>query len=246
MTADQALISALEQKLLATFPPLESERRGGLFLGASEGVTGRANSAVVLGAIEEPAEAVFDMACRWYAERNLDPLFRISPLMGDELRREIERAGHEPYSPTLAMHTKLDRVDDVAPSENVVVSANAPVDEGQVSERTPDQRATIGRMMRTVDGSVAWARIERCGATAALARGVCVDRWLCVQAMFVAGQHRGEGLAAQLLGAVHRWAIDEGATDAFLNVTTGNDAAQRVYARSGYKPVYEYVYQSAG
>jgi len=59
-----------------------------------------------------------------------------------------------------------------------------------------------------------------------------VDRQLI--SMWVAPDHRGTGIASELVDAVLAWAADGGAKTVGLWVTRGNDRAQRLYERMGF------------
>lgn len=58
-------------------------------------------------------------------------------------------------------------------------------------------------------------------------------------AMWVHPDHRRLGVAAALLAAVRRWALDQGATRLVLWVTRSNRAAARLYRRAGFAPTGE-------
>lgn len=57
--------------------------------------------------------------------------------------------------------------------------------------------------------------------------------------MWVAPDVRGRGHGAALLGELIRWAREAGAARAVLRVTCGNDPAERLYERAGFRPVGE-------
>jgi GNAT superfamily N-acetyltransferase len=54
--------------------------------------------------------------------------------------------------------------------------------------------------------------------------------------MWVHPDHRGQGHAGALVGAVVDWARGEGAAEVELWVVDGNDAAARTYAKAGFAP----------
>lgn len=60
-----------------------------------------------------------------------------------------------------------------------------------------------------------------------------------VFAMWVDEGHRGRDLGRHLLEAAETWALAAGLSELRLHVTRGNVAAERVYARAGYRPTGE-------
>lgn len=61
--------------------------------------------------------------------------------------------------------------------------------------------------------------------------------------VFVTPEARGHGLARQLCAALLQRAVSEGARTGYLQVEPDNSAAQRVYARLGFREVYRYHYR---
>ena len=58
-------------------------------------------------------------------------------------------------------------------------------------------------------------------------------------AMWVAPQARGRGIAAALVEHICTWAAATGCHEVHLSVTEGNNAAVRLYERSGFEPTGE-------
>ncbi len=58
-------------------------------------------------------------------------------------------------------------------------------------------------------------------------------------AMWVDEEHRGTGLGRRLLSEAERWALESGVSRALVDVSGGNDPAERLYATNGYCPTGE-------
>lgn len=240
--ADRARIATMERMLLATFPPLDTAYRDGVSVGSALGVTGRANSAVVTDEVSDVAATV-SWASAWLAEQGRTPLFRLSPLapaaIADLLGRE------NAYNTTSCMHRRLSSAvgpdDRSAVDAPIEISASRPSD--WISERDQAGQVEVAALMDNVDGDLAWLVIrDDDGLPVAAGRGVLVDAWLSVQAMFTLPHARGKGFATSILGAMHDWAVDRGAADAFLNVLASNATATSVYQSHGYAHAYDYTY----
>ena len=80
--------------------------------------------------------------------------------------------------------------------------------------------------------------VDDAGEPVRLASGV-IDRddpgLAHLYAMWVAPEARGAGVGAALVEATARWAPGRGATTLRTSVTIGNDAAARLYARTGFR-----------
>ncbi len=80
---------------------------------------------------------------------------------------------------------------------------------------------------------------------AAVARGVVVDRWLCVTAVTVADEHRRRGLTTAVMAALAGWARDRGAAACVLQVVASNAPAMALYDRLGFTEHHRYHYRLA-
>jgi len=73
------------------------------------------------------------------------------------------------------------------------------------------------------------------GGMAAGVADLEVDHRAHLIAMWVAPEHRRLGAASQLVDAVCEWARDRRARDVHLHVADGNEAAERLYERCGFR-----------
>jgi ribosomal protein S18 acetylase RimI-like enzyme len=65
-----------------------------------------------------------------------------------------------------------------------------------------------------------------------------------IESLAVAPAHRGLGIGTALLAALHSSLAEVGVEDLILGVLAGNVAAQRLYARHGYRPTWLYLSRS--
>jgi GNAT superfamily N-acetyltransferase len=61
-----------------------------------------------------------------------------------------------------------------------------------------------------------------------------------IKRMFVKAEHRGMGIAAQILGELETWAIERGFSRAVLELANKQPEALRVYQRQGYRLIENY------
>jgi GNAT superfamily N-acetyltransferase len=79
------------------------------------------------------------------------------------------------------------------------------------------------------------------GTLLAIARGAVVDDWLHLGSVEVVEQARRQGLARVVSVALARWALEEGAARAFLQVEQINEPAVRLYQSLGFGPHHTYA-----
>jgi len=237
-THGDELIVAMEQMLLATFPPLETEINDGVMASSALGVTGRANSAVVVDSVTDVTSTVA-WATGWLQARDRSPLFRLSPMAPVEIADML--GNDNAYNTTSCMYRQFSGGEAWDQSDHVVaISEERPAD--WISEGDAAREAEVSALMDNVDGTLGWALIRVEGHPLAAGRAVVVDDWVCIQAMYTEPAARGQGLASTVLGALHEWAVERGARNAFLNVLATNVVAKSIYGRHGYEHVYDYTY----
>lgn len=72
------------------------------------------------------------------------------------------------------------------------------------------------------------------------------DRVAELESISVLPEHRGRGVGTTLIEAVDRELESLGVADVVVGVLAGNDAAIRLYERSGYRPTWLYLSRFAG
>lgn len=228
--------------------PLETERLGEWVLRASGGFTRRANSVLPLGDPGLPLDAALAAVRRWYGERGL-PAY-VQTATGAEgtqelLCAELERRGWVREVTAEVWTGALAPVADRAEGSGVVLSRRA--DEAWLARY---QRKGVSEVALRVLGagpSVWFATVPGAGEAPPAAIGRCVvdGRWAGFAAVEVDPWRRREGLATEVMAALARRALDEGASAAWLQVETDNEAARALYAALGFTPHHAYHHYRA-
>lgn len=224
-------IRNLEHAAAFGWPGVEQQWQGGWLLRFGHGSTRRANSAVPL--LPSPGADLGAIA-DWYSARGVAPLLAAP----DRLYRvpaEVPTDGEN-----LVMTKEL--TDLPAPS-NIRLRAR-PDDEwlGRQPRAIPTDVLTA-----VLDGEVAFGVL----ADAAVGRVAVTDapngtRWAGLSAVHVDGGMRRRGLARELCTALSGWAVDHGATRAYVQVLTDNTAARRLYESMGFGEHHRCRYVSLG
>ncbi len=227
----------------------------GWLLHADQGWTGRANSILPLGTARRPLSGLLAEAGRFYADRGL-PLQVQLPLPARGLL-DAELAGRcwSIARPTVMLTAPL------AGPGGAMPGAGPPAGPAAVDQVTLDPVPSAGWLagyhyrggslpehaerLLTRHERVRFATASRRGETIGIARGTVDEGWLGVTAVEVAAEHRRRGVAGALMQALRDWALDEGATQCYLQVDADNTAALACYQRLGFTEHHRYHYRIA-
>lgn len=223
---------------------------GRWLLRAARGFTGRANSALATG---DPGMPLADAAAgvrAWYAARGLPAMVAVPYPLG--------RAGDSRTDRFLDRHGW-----GIRPGPAVVMTAAAadvsrsgPAGEAELRAE-PDQAwldlyryrgqplPPVARQLLVSAPVQAFASIRRDGATVAVGRVAVAAGWGGLTAVEVHPGHRRTGLATAINAALAGAAMSHGATRLYLQVEEGNQAARRLYRRSGFTDHHGYHYRIA-
>ncbi|MEP7054555.1 MAG: GNAT family N-acetyltransferase [Actinomycetota bacterium] len=246
---DLSDVREIEEVSARAWPPLEQQDVDGWVLRAGGGITGRANSVwprADLGALSLDEKLV--AADEFYRTYELPLQIQMTPTTEpDGLAQELAARGFGV--------TRAARSVQVAPLDSVVavgVPAAAQLHEA-VNERWYDVVAAVNSsfakgagparaLLAGVRQPSAYALVTIDGVPAAAGRGVFDDDWLGIFNMATLPAFRRRGAAAAVLSALAQWAIDSGAKRGYLQMEADNEAARRLYARSGFEHCYHYEF----
>lgn len=230
--------------------PVESEPLGQWELRAAGGFTRRANSVLPLGDPGRPLDAALAAVRRWYGERGL-PAY-VQTATGAEgtqelLCAELERRGWVREVTAEVWTGALAPVADRPAGADVRLAREA--DEAWL---TRYQRKGVSEVALKVLGSQAgggavgpsvwFASVPGAPGEAPAAIGRCVvdGRWAGFAAVEVAPERRRQGLATEVMAALARRALAEGASAAWLQVESDNEPARALYTALGFSRHHAY------
>ncbi|MFE9446965.1 GNAT family N-acetyltransferase [Streptomyces sp. NPDC006739] len=237
------------------WPPLESERLGewelraavqkvprearpwGAVAGRRAGFTRRANSVLPLGDPGLPLDAALVAVRRWYGERGLPAYVQTATGAEgaqDRLCAELERRGWVREVTAELWIGALAPVADLAEGGGVLLSRTA--DEAWLARYRRKGVSEVALRVLNGGPSVWFATVPGAGGEAPAAIGRCVvdGRWAGFAAVEVDPGQRRRGLATEVMAALARRALDEGASAAWLQVEEDNEGARALYARTGF------------
>ncbi|NYH51171.1 MULTISPECIES: GNAT family N-acetyltransferase [Nocardiopsis] len=204
------------RRVTRDWPPFEVEERGGWRFGFAEGITKRANCALVM----DPGADVSEVTA-YYTGRGVRPCVQVWP-GEEEVDRRLAGHGYAVVEPTLVLARDLGEPPE-APGTSSVSTAPGAAWSG----------LDLTRILGGVDAAYAAAGG---GRGAAVLDGESVG----VCAMFTEPGARGRGVATGILADLLRWSHDKGARRAYLCVVADNAPALRLYERAGFTRVSGY------
>lgn len=241
---DPALIRLLEECAFNAWPARQTVFFDGWLLRLSAGYTKRANSANAW-CPAGPMADVIGAAEAFYARHALPPVFRLSPLAGDEADAALAAAGYRQIDPTLVMTAPLThdtRSDDAVklqPEADAAWCAGF----ARANAIAPAMRATHDEMLAAIAMPKAFAALWQDGAPIAYGLAVAERGWVGLFDILVVPEARGRGVGRRITAALLDWGRRQGATRAYLQVVAANTPAVALYGQFGFRQAYGYHYR---
>lgn len=253
------------------WPAPDCQRLGDWRLRAAGGWTGRANSALPIGAPDRPYGDAIDAVLRWYAARALPARMNVPLPLAAPVNTLLDERGWS-NGPLVVVQTMelaallaatperpgLPPVElrpapapawlDVAIARKAGTTTTARKAGTTSTARTADSRlpAAAWHVLTAVD-QVRFAHVYGDEKLLAVGRGTVTGggRWLGLTLIEVIPDARRRGLGRHTVGALARWGAEVGATGAYLQVEEGNQPALALYARLGFTTHHSYATREA-
>ncbi len=233
----------------AAGPAQHTTRLGDWTLRAAGGFTSRANSVLPHGHPQLPLAEAVEQVTGWYEERGLEPKVQVStgdPDADARLDAELAARGWTADREAVMRVAALAPLADRAPDPRVVLHRSPDEEWLRAYRRVaePDE----GALAVLRGGPSVWfATVHGAGGPggrpAAIGRCVVDGRWAGFAALEVDPARRRGGLATAVMAELAREALREGASAAYLQVETGNEAARALYDRLGFADHHTYHYR---
>lgn len=244
-------IALIEELAANAVPPAVAQELDGWRLRYNVGVTRRANS--VLAARHGGGlalEAKIAAAEAFYLRRGIPCRFQLCPASSpSRLDELLAERGYSTSAPTLVQTTPLASLRAHAGtaliSEQFDEAWLAAYVEGE-GERDRVKVEARRDMLQRVGPPAGFAAAHVAGEIAAVAFGVVERGWLGVFSVATRPDYRGRGLARAALAALAAWAGGYGATEVYLQVSSLNTPAIRLYEQLGFATRYQYWYRERG
>ena len=237
-------VETLERAVLAAVAPPIVEELPGWLLAFDNGTVGRAKSAVPIRHDAPRTDAVTEIESR-YVARGLAPMYRIPSVASfDAMRRELESQGLSEGKPTQMQVADTREARRISTGPQATISAE-PDDEwasvflGEGFD--PVDGASRVQVLRRARGSL-YASVRDEGKVVAGGVLAMSHGWASIHGMRTARSHRGRGLASRIIATFAGVALERGCERMMLQVERENEAAQKLYARCGFRTAWDYSY----
>jgi GNAT superfamily N-acetyltransferase len=233
--------------------------RGGLgdwVLRASEGFTGRANSALVVGDPSLPLDKAIDFVEKWYADRGRPPVFQVHGERGfvvEELpvaaalldRGYAVGGGRDDWQRVMIM-TGLSAAVPPLTEDSAPVIADAELKMDWLQAYAEQRSIVPGATEAVLTGSEGQLFLSvndpDSNRIIALARMAIHPGWAGIFGLWVHPDHRRKGLATTLVSAVAMVARENNMPAIYLQVSADNADGVAFWEELGFGVHHEYTY----
>jgi N-acetylglutamate synthase len=245
----------------------ETEPLGDWLLRAAAGFTGRANSALPVGAPGVPLPEAVTFVEDWYRRRALPPMIVVpGPLQNGAAPAPLdhflaERSWVLRSGPAFVMTAAIAEIPRLPPDTEVQLDPEPDAAWLALYRYRGQDLPPIARTLlmsapwqafgsiRQAGRPVAVGRISVAGHPAAQGRpdaqGQPGEPWGAITAVEVDAACRRQGLGVAITAVLAAAAASRGARQVLLQVETGNTPARALYARCGFRDSHRYHYRVA-
>jgi len=236
-----------EEIVLNQWQPLQTILYDGWVLRFADGYTKRANSINPIFFSNEDIKEKIKHCEETYAAHQLKTVFKMTPFIQPENLDEIlETEGY-----AVLDHTSVQRLDLKQVKQPTIQTVR--IDE-HVGDEWIEQfcllnsvdekhKQTMKRMLSNRCLEKGFFSLIYNGEIVACGLGMVERKVLGIFDIVTSHKYRNQGLGEQLLLNILRWGKDRGAEHSDLAVLLNNEPALRLYAKLGYKEIYQYWYR---
>ena len=245
---DLSKVRKIEERSLNAWPALREILYDGWVLRFAGGFTRRSNS---INPIYEGSQGVFEktLACEdIYRERDLCPVFKISPLVHPrDLDEILVGRGYEKEATTSVQSLNLDTFEiSSTPQTGVAENACATWLEDYEKLQTMDdqEKRCFALILCQTAARIFYLPLQENGKMVAAGLSILEGDHVGLYGLITDSDHRGKGLGKQMVVDALCHARKLGANLAYLQVLMKNDPALQLYSRLGFRECYHYWHQT--
>lgn len=241
------VIRRFEEVSNNAWPALQTFWYDGWSLRLAKGVTKRSNSvSLIYPSTMDPAEKI-DRCEELYLRHSVTPCFKITEITDPpEVDGMLELRGYYLHSSISFQTLDISTLHyDIDPE----VQTEQHLSEKWLERFVEMNRFDAGRIpvyraiMEQILTPCCFTSFESKGQTVAVGLGVREGNYLGIFDLVVDPDFRRHGLALRIMHTILAWGKNNGASDAYLQVLTGNTPALRLYDQMGFRELYRYWYR---
>lgn len=240
----------IERATLLAWPALEQTIDQSWAARFARGYTKRANSIHSLElADDRDADQRIEALAQHYRQRNLRPVFRVTPLAGPGIVSALDSKNWDVFEPSLVLSMPLTKRQRLVPATTRYFEASDPEwrqVQGAMAGYTAETSAILGSILDQMTvparGVVVYddAYAPTGAALAVVAHGIAVFLNVVVDPA-----KRGQGFGRAVVHAALNWTTQMGAGHAAIQVLEENSVALSLYRSLGFADAYGYHYRRA-
>jgi ribosomal protein S18 acetylase RimI-like enzyme len=237
----------IEEASLNAWPALRQILFDGWILRFANGYTKRANSVNPLYGSSLDIHEKIDVCEKLYAEQGLRPVFRLTPFSSPpDLDQVLESRTYRVADPTFVLHLDLKdgEIQPLPRGELRVEGLDDWMDLFcRISGSPMEKHQTHKEILQTIPAGRLLVSLLDSGQAVACGLGVLENRYFGLFDLITEPGQRNKGYGTQLVSSLLRWAQEQDARYAYLQVMSSNETARHLYAKFGFEKAYQYWYR---
>ncbi|MEK3881657.1 GNAT family N-acetyltransferase [Paenibacillus sp. PL2-23] len=241
------LAKRIEEMSLNGWPALQTILYDGWLLRLANGYTKRSNSVHPIYAHTYDLEQKIAYCESFYASHGLPSVFKVTPFaQPGNLDAKLEELGYELVDHTIVKTASLENIRPSHYEEFKLETELSPewlAALAGMQGLSESQQETTRRMMEGLPLQKAFVLLRSQGVPVACGIVVLEQGYGGLYDIVTESRHRGQGFGEEVVRHLLWWARGQGARKGYLLVVKSNAAANRLYDKFGYQPLYEYWYR---
>jgi RimJ/RimL family protein N-acetyltransferase len=241
------MIRSIEELSFNAWPAPQTLHYDGWVLHFAEGYTRRANSVNPIYESKLPVSEKIQYCEKLYGEQSLDTVFKITTAVHPtDLDSVLQAEGYHQEAATSVQTASLQSQQFT--SDNMVKISTRSTeswinDYFHLSHRDIRYLLVTRRLLQNILPATCFLSIQENNQTIAIGLGVLERGYIGLYDIITSPEHRNRGLGTRVVTQLLAWGQANGAQQAYLQVMNDNVGAQRLYAKFGFKEIYQYWYR---
>jgi GNAT superfamily N-acetyltransferase len=241
----------IERYAYHTWPATTEVPYGDWFMRASGGITKRANSVWTAAGQQPPGGDWMKEVEQFYHSHGLPACYHISDASPKGIDTILEAAGYHKLFPCHILVSDIEQVIHLSSCEPGILAVRLQdsSDESwledflQLEEFALEKYAFYEALFSRITHLKCFCSLILDGQCVAVGSAVVENGWAGLTNIVVKPGLRGRGIGKLLIHSLAEWGHNNGAQQIYLQVLDNNQAALRLYEKTGFTPLFRYHYR---